>query len=58
MTRIKIALHNAGGELDAVYTEWSDDVDDDTAISTAVIAMLEETPLRPGDSITITEADT
>lgn len=58
MTRIKIALHNAGGELHAVYTEWTEDADNDRAISAAVIAMVEETPLCPGDSITITDVDT
>lgn len=54
MRRIKIALHNAaGGELDSVVIDWWSG--DEMAINGALVDMIEDSPLHPGDQIIITE---
>jgi hypothetical protein len=55
MSIIKIALCNSAGELDATHVETDGDVD--MAVTLAVIALIEGTPLGDGDSITITEIE-
>jgi hypothetical protein len=51
MATIKISLNNEAGELDATFVEI--DGNNDMAVTLAVIALIEATPLGDGDTIVI-----